>query len=146
MEVTFKNLLHAYSGKCDGIVYYYNRRMNKVIARRLPATKTHRQNIELSAISKNLKKLNLSEGYRANLKVYTEMSRLGCVCSKSFYSWSNVFMKLMFTMAKDNSLDLKAITREQIYADMLPCLSVKTAVQAGLIPPISGFESLDQLM
>lgn len=34
MEVTFKNLLHAYNGKCDGIVYYYNKRMGKVIARR----------------------------------------------------------------------------------------------------------------
>jgi len=146
MEVTFKNMLHAYSGKCDGIVYYYNRRMNKVIARRLPETKIHRQNLELSAISTNLKKLHVSEGYRGNLKVYTEMSRLSSGGSQSFYSWSNAYMKLMFALAKEYALDLKTITRGQIYDDMLPCISVKTAVEAGLLPPIPGYENLTQLM
>ena len=146
MEVTFKNLLHAYSGKCDGIVYYFNRRMNKVIARKLPVTKPHRQNVELSAISTNLKNLNISEGYRGNLKVYTEMSRLSSGGGQSFYSWSNVYMKLMFAMAKEYALDLKTITRGQIYDAMLPCISVKTAVEAGLLPPVSGYENLTQLM
>ncbi len=146
MEVTFKNLLHAYSGKCDGIVYYYNRRMNKLIARRLPEQTIHSQNIELSAISKNLKKLKVSEGYRANLKVYTEMSRLQSGGKSGYYSWCNVYMKLMYALAKDYSLDLKTITREQIYDAMLPCVSVKNAVEAGLLPPISGFEALNELM
>ena len=146
MEVTFKNLLHAYSGKCDGIVYYYNKRMGKVIARRLTEPKTHKQNLELSAISQNLKKLNLSTGYKGNLKVYTEMSRLLSGGRQSFYSWTNVFMKLMFALAKQYALDLKTLTREQIYDSQLPCLSVKTAVEAGLLPAIAGYENLVELM
>ncbi len=143
MEVTFKNLLHAYSGKCDGIVYYFNRRMNKVIARRVTKTKAQPQHLKLSAISTNLKKLKISEGYRANLKVYTEMSRMQSGGKSSFYSWSNVYMKLMFNLAKEYSLDLSTITREQIYDSMLPCISVKTAVEASLLPPIPGYEALN---
>ena len=146
MEVTFKNLLHAYSGKCDGIVYYYNKRMGKVIARRLPKTKIHTQNLELSTISRNLKTLDLSPGYKSDLKVYTEMSRLQSGGAQTCYSWSNVFMKLMFALAKAYALDLKTLTRGQIYDAMLPCISVKTAVESGLLPPISGYENLTQLM
>ncbi len=146
MEVTFKNLLHAYSGKCDGIVYYYNKRMGKVIARRLPKAKIHTQNLEISAISSNLKRLKVSEGYRSDLKIYTEMSRLQSGGAQSCYSWSNVFMKLMFALAKQHSLDLKTLTREQIYDTMLPCISVKTAVEAGLLPPIAGYENLTRQM
>jgi len=146
MQVQFKNLLHAYSGKCDGIVYYFNRRMNKVIARRLPQSKLHRQNVELSVISANLKKLDVSEGYRGDLRIYTEMSRLQSSGANACYSWSNVFMKLMFATAKAYTLDLKTLTREQIYDAMLPCISVKTAVDAGLLPPIGGYENLNQLL
>ena len=146
MEVTFKNLLHAYSGNCDGIVYYFNRRMNKLIARRLPETKIHKQNLELSAISKNLKKLNPSTGFKSNLRIYTEMSRLQSGGRQSFYSWTNVLMKLMFALAKQYELDLKTLTREQIYDTQLPCITVKTAVEAGLIPPVNGYESLDTLL
>ncbi|MDY0126585.1 MAG: hypothetical protein RBR69_00415 [Candidatus Cloacimonadaceae bacterium] len=147
MEVQFKNLLHAYSGKCDGIVYYYNRRLNKVIARRLPETKPHKQNLALAAISRNLKKLNVSDAYRADLKIYTEMYRLeGGAQAQNTYSWSNVFLKLMFALAKTHEVDLQSLTRDQIYAEMLPCISVKLAVEAGLIAPISGYENLSRLM
>lgn len=146
MEVTFKNLLHAYSGKCDGIVYYYNRRMGKVIARRLIKPKTHKQNLELSAISRNLKALNLSPGYINNLRVYTEMSRLESGGKQTFYAWRNVFMKLMFALAKQYALDLKTLSRDDIYQQLLPCRSVYMAVEAGLIPPVSGYENLVELL
>jgi hypothetical protein len=36
MKVTFKNMLLADSGKCDGIVYYFNARLGRVIARKIP--------------------------------------------------------------------------------------------------------------
>jgi hypothetical protein len=37
MKVTFKNMLLADSGKCDGIVYYFNARLGRVIARKIPS-------------------------------------------------------------------------------------------------------------
>ncbi|MCK9309439.1 MAG: hypothetical protein M0P99_04135, partial [Candidatus Cloacimonetes bacterium] len=99
MEVQFKNMLQAYSGKCDGLVYYYNRRLNKIIARRLPQSSNHAGNARLTAISKNLKALKPSEEYRTDLKQYTELLRMKDK-TNCFYSWSNIFRKLMFGMAK----------------------------------------------
>jgi len=141
MEVVFKNLLHAYSGKCDGLVYYYNRRLNKVIARRLPVTKPHAGNARLSAISRNLKALNPSEAYRTDLKLYTELLRMKQgSAGNCFYSWSNVFRSLMFTLAKKYSLNLATLSRSEIYANNLPCLTVKAAVEDGLLDAVRGYE------
>ena len=39
-------------------------------------------------------------------------------------------------------IDLATITREFIYANDLPCISVKRAVEAGLLVPVSGYEML----
>ncbi|MDD2230361.1 MAG: hypothetical protein PHY48_13225 [Candidatus Cloacimonetes bacterium] len=139
MEVTFKNLLQAYSGKCDGLVYYYNRRLNKVIARRLPEISPHAGNARLTAISHNLKELNPSEEYRTDLKLYTELLRMK-EKTNCFYSWSNVFRKLMFGMAKRDAIDLAELTKAEIYANTLPCISVRAAVEAGLLPPVVGYE------
>jgi len=139
MEVVFKNLLHAYSGKCDGLVYYYNRRLNKVIARRLPESSLHAGNARLTAISHNLKELNPSEEYRTDLKLYTELLRMK-EKTNCFYSWSNVFRKLMFGMAKRDAIDLAELTKAEIYANTLPCISVRAAVEAGLLPPVVGYE------
>ena len=141
MEVVFKNLLHAYSGKCDGLVYYYNRRLNKVIARRLPVTKPHEGNARLSAISVNLKALKPSEAYRTDLKLYTELLRMHeGAKGNCFYSWSNVFRKLMFGMAKKYGIDLAILTRAEIYASNLPCITVKAAVEDGLLVAVKGYE------
>jgi len=141
MEVTFKNLLHAYSGKCDGLVYYYNRRLNKVIARRLPTSKPHAGNALLGRISRNLKALELSEGYRTDLKIYTELLRLKTGAEgMAYYAWSNVFRKLMYDLAAKYSLDLATITRQEIYTQGLPCISVQAAVEDGLLEKVPGYE------
>jgi hypothetical protein len=141
MEVAFKNLLKAYSGKCDGLVYYYNHRLNKVIARRLPHGKPHAGNRRMTAISHALKALEPSEAYRNDLKLYTELLRMQlgteALC---FYSWSNVFRKLMFAMAKKYSLDLATLTREDIYSQNLPCITLVAAIEDGLLPEVHGYE------
>jgi len=140
MEVAFKNLLKAYSGKCDGLVYYYNRRLNKVIARKLPNSKPHPGNKRMSAISHALKALEPSEAYRSDLKLYTELLRMQLGSDAvSFYSWSNVFRKLMFAMAKKYSLDLATLTRADIYSQNLPCLTLVAAIEDGLLPAVHGY-------
>ena len=139
MEVVFKNLLHAYSGKCDGLVYYYNKRLNKVIARRLPKSALHKGNYALSAISRNLKALHPSDAYVSDMKLYTEMLRMKDKGSAA-YSWSNVFRKLMYALAAKYQLDLATLTRSEIEAVPLPCISVKAAVEDALLPTVPGYE------
>jgi len=141
MEVTFKNMLQAYSGKCDGLVYYYNRRLNRVIARRLPVSKPHAGNMRLSKISHNLKALAPSAGYITDLKIYTELLRMKAAARGDvIYAWSNVFRKLMYALAAKYSLDLATITRQEIYARCLPCISVQVAVEDGLLEMVPGYE------
>ncbi|NLW18546.1 MAG: hypothetical protein GXY81_02525 [Candidatus Cloacimonetes bacterium] len=33
MKVTFKNMIQAYQGKCDGLIYYYNPRLKRMLCR-----------------------------------------------------------------------------------------------------------------
>lgn len=132
----------AYSGKCDGLVFYYNPRLDRMLVRKLPVWKATQSNHRLARVAKNLKALNLSEEYRLDLITYTELYRhelrdSNCTC------WYNLFNKLMWAMSKKLDIDLESITREQIFSENLPCQSVKRAVQAGLLPPILGYERLD---
>jgi len=43
----------------------------------------------------------------------------------------------------DPSLDLETISRAHIQYHDLPCRSVRRAVEAGLLPPVRGYEELD---
>ena len=50
----------------------------------------------------------------------------------------------MFRLAEAYpEIDLKTLTRDEIFANDLPCISVKRAVLAGLIPKVQGWERLD---
>jgi len=145
MIVSFKNRL-VYSGHCDGLVYYWNKRLGKMIARRYVVPKESNSNRWLGAISRNLKALELSSGYIEDLKVYVAMHNFQ-PHDKCLASWRNAFLMLMFALAKaDAEVDLLTITREQIESDDLPCISVKRAVEAGLLAPVSGYERLDNLL
>ena len=145
MIVSFRNRL-VYSGQCDGLVYYWSKRLDKMIARRYVVPRQSNSNRKLGAISRNLKALELSSGYIEDLKVYVALYNYQ-PREKCFVSWRNAFLTLMFAMAKGNSgVDLLTITREQIASDELPCRSVKSAVEAGLLTPVSGYERLDRLI
>jgi hypothetical protein len=135
-----------YSGECDGLVYYWSKRLNKLIARRYVVPKESNSNRKLGAISRNLKLIGLSEAYIADIKVYLAIYNQRPQ-EKCFVSWRNAFLTMMFALAKQNSaIDLLTITREQIEADSLPCISVKRAVEAGLLPHIEGYERLDRVI
>ncbi len=144
MKVIFKNMIQAYSGKCDGLVYYYNRRLGRMCVREYVKPKRTAQQNSFAAASSNLKALNLSEGYKQDLKDYTELYiRRRDNRKLPVSNWYNLFMMLMWKLAEDYSLDLKYITRTQIYEQDLPCISVKRAVEEELIPPVQDYERLD---
>jgi hypothetical protein len=106
--------------------------------------KTGSQNILFSQISANLKALALSEGYKRDLKDYTiSYSTLKEFQAKPCLNWYSVFTRIMWAMKDALGLDLATLTREQIETDNLPCISVKNAVLAGLIPAVRNYERLD---
>ncbi|NLM90621.1 MAG: hypothetical protein GX179_05475, partial [Candidatus Cloacimonetes bacterium] len=47
---------------------------------------------------------------------------------------------------KNPEIDLKTLTRQQIFADNLPCKSIKSAVEAGILPPVNGYERMTALI
>jgi hypothetical protein len=140
MKVLFKNLIGGYTGKADGLVLYYDRRLNKVIIRqkgKFTASDRHRK---FAAVSANLRKLKPSELYKYDFKTYTDLySRLRVNYDHPVSNWYNLYLKMMYKMAEIYALDLATLTREQIYNENLPCISVKTAVEAGLLPSVRNY-------
>ena len=148
MKARFKNMLLGYTGTCDGLVYYFNRRLNRVIVRLHVKPRTSENNRRFGRIATNLKRLNLSEAYRRDLRIYTDLFN-GHMANEGIIlqSWYNAFSKLMWNLAKlYPGLDLEFVTRAQIEAGDLPCRSVKSAVEAGLLPAVNGYVLLDRLM
>jgi hypothetical protein len=67
---------------------------------------------------------------------------------KPMGSWNNAWLKLMFALQKamPETVDLKTITREQIYEQNLPCKTVKDAIEAGLLPVMPEYQRWDKLI
>lgn len=142
MQVIFKNILKAYSGKCDGLIYYYHPGLNRMLCRRHTIPRRSQSNVRFSAISSNLKALNPSPEFCTDLKYYAALySRPGAQLN-----WRNVFMRLMYALARQYSVDLSTLTRSEIYSDNLPCRSVKLAIEAGLLEPVTGYERLNSFL
>lgn len=151
MRAYFKNMLQAYRGTCDGLVYYYNPRLQRIIVRPHVKPRPSVQTRRFAAIAKKLKALAPSEAFKTDMTVYTDIynRRLG---SKSrpehiLSNWYNAYMKMMYALqASDPGIDLEFLERIHIENNDLPCRSVKRAVEAGLLEPVPGYELLDKLM
>jgi hypothetical protein len=139
MKVFYKNLIKAYTGKCDGLVYYYDPELERILCRRYVKPKATPQNARLAATMKNLKNLNLSEEYITDLKFYAAMARK----PGTRLSWQNVFTKLMYALQRESGTDLTTITKGAVYEQNLPCRTVKTAIEAGLLEPILDYARLN---
>lgn len=139
MKVFYKNLIKAYTGKCDGLVYYYDPELERILCRRYVKPKATAQNARLAATMQNLKKLNLSQEYITDLKFYAAMARK----PGTRLSWQNVFTKLMYALQRESGTDLTTITKGAVYEQNLPCRTVKTAIEAGLLEPILDYARLN---
>ena len=151
MKVYFKNMLQAYRGKCDGLVYYYNPRLQRILVRPHVKPRPSVQTRRFASIAKNLKALAPSDAFKTDMSVYTDIHnrRVGSRQrpERILSNWYNTFMVMMYALPKvETYIDLEAITRAQIEANDLPCRSVKRAVEAGLLEPVPGYELLDKLM
>ncbi len=144
MKVLFKNLLKGYTGCVDDIVMYYNRKLDRVIIRQRPVYRNHPAHAPFKAVMKNLKALNPSSEYREDLKAYLVLyNKLPQNTYHQIQSWNNLWQKLMWMLARINpEVDLATLTRTDIYNLDLPCISMKRAVEAGLLPRVKGYEML----
>ncbi|MDD4560729.1 MAG: hypothetical protein PHF32_08360 [Candidatus Cloacimonetes bacterium] len=139
MKVFYKNLIKAYTGKCDGLVYYYDPELERILCRRYVKPRPTPQNARLAATMQNLNKLNLSQEYITDLKFYAAMARK----PGTRLSWQNVFTKLMYALQRESGTDLTTITKGAVYEQNLPCRTVKTAIEAGLLEPILDYARLN---
>ncbi|MBW6513437.1 MAG: hypothetical protein K0B87_01630 [Candidatus Syntrophosphaera sp.] len=149
MRAYFKNMLLCYQGKCDGLVYYFNRSLNRVIVRPLVKPRPTENSRRFGRISANLKNLEPSASFRSDLRVYVDIFN-SRVANQDvvLQNWYNAFTRLRWNLAKSDPgyIDLETITRAQIEANDLPCRTVKRAVEAGLLAPVNGYELLTQEM
>ena len=145
MKVTFKNLIHGYTGRADDIVIYYHRTLQRYIVRRLPHRKISQTNLDFAQVGKNLRRILPSRGYKDDFRVYCDQySRLKENEFRPVLNWCNLYMMMMHRMAKANpSIDLKTITRDEIEFENYPCITVKDAIEAGLLPTVVNYHRLN---
>jgi len=143
MKVTLKFDQKAYSGKLDGLVYYWHPRLQMLIARKAPDKKSPRaENISFAAVSRNLKVLSPSPAYRQDLQTYLLLLQEEGYFPK-LHSWYLLYTRLMHIFAQRHpEYSLDTLTREQIQGEVLSCRSVKSAVEDLLLPMVAGYENL----
>jgi hypothetical protein len=146
MKVRYKKAMCGYSGTVDEAVYYYHSGMDENLMRKYVRPKISMSNQRLRDTMANLKQIAPSAGYRRNLKDYllaykSRKEHRG----EHLLTWNNLFLRLMFAMEKAYpEVFLTTLTREQIFAENLPCLTVRQAVEAGLLPQVEGYQRLTQ--
>ena len=144
MKATVKTGIKGFSGKLDGAIYYYHPGLKRTLMRRAPKMPLQTQNVEYGNISRQIKALEPSQRYRNDFRVYLNLLRERDE-NLRLPSWYSLFIKMMWAMQAryPQQVNLKTISREQIMEERLPCISVKAAVEDGLLPKVAGYEYLD---
>ena len=148
MKVRFKNNILSYSGKVDNLVFYWNNRLGRTVCREYVRPEPTAQHARFGAIARNLQALDISPGYIQDLKVYVDLwNTRSRNVDKPYANWLNVFYKIMYALARSNpAIDLATLTRDEIYNNSYPCISVSEAIEADLIPEFSGYQNLTAQM
>jgi hypothetical protein len=147
MKVHFKKGLGGYSGTSDDAVYYYHPRLKQTYVREYVIPDNKANTDRTKSIMANLKLLQPSEAYKTNFRDYLlAYNEHKDYRHKPFLTWTNVYLKMMHAMQKEmpSQVDLKTISRQQIFDNNLPCITIKAAVEFGLLPPMKGYEYWDK--
>jgi len=146
MKAKLKVLLPGFTGNMDDVVIYYNAKLNKYIARRKVMPSFVPSNRDMKEIFALARRIKLSEGYHADCDEYIRrFNQKNRRQGRALSTWPNVFLKLMRAQKKANPrLDYNVLTREDIVAQGLPCRSIATAVDAGWLEQVPGYQELDK--
>jgi hypothetical protein len=144
MKAKTKFGLAGMTGNVDGMIYYTLPNSDMIIGRKKPEKFTQSAHHKsYRAIAQNLKKIKPSQAYKNDFKVYTSLYKDLPDAKKSVSGWYNLYVKMLWDMQKAGLADLKTLTRQQIYDGDLPCKSVKSAAEAGLLPEVVNYHLLD---
>lgn len=148
MRANLKYGVGTYSGKMDGVVFCHYRREGLVLVRKYKYPTLTENNHKLGGITTNLHSIMPSDGFKNDMRTYLgRYNTLRENEGRYVRSWVNMYLKLMREMARrDSSIDLLTLTREEIYSRNLPCISIKRAVDAGLLPVVYDYANLDREM
>ncbi|HNX36989.1 MAG TPA: hypothetical protein PL124_01610 [Candidatus Cloacimonadota bacterium] len=142
MKATFIGQIQGYSGKYKQVVYCQSRMFGTTYVRQNVYPTITEHHVEQGSKTAAIFAVLPSEGYKEDMKDYLyRYNSLGSKEQRPIRTWANLYMKLMFNMTvQDTSIDLRTITRDYIYEHDLPCVSLKRAIEAGLLPKVSTWE------
>ena len=148
MKVRLKWGLGSFSGYMDEAVFIHNRHTGLCYMRKYTYPKRNPSADRMKLVMANLKLIQPSLGYKRNFFDYTisynelkenELRHMQC--------WNNLYLKMLFAMQKSiPGIDLATLTRQDIYDQNLPCISVKAAIEAGLLPAVKDYQRFDKLI
>jgi len=143
MKVKTRMLPVGIQGTMDDMIYYVEKRSGRTLMRKSFSFEDHPGQPAFRDAQRQIYLLNPSAAYKQDLKDYClSYNGLPKIEGKTISSWCQMYNKLMWAMQKamPESVSLKTITREQIYTQNLPCISIKAAVEAGLLPAVKNYE------
>jgi len=153
MKVWHKYGIGAFSGTIDLGVFRPVKRRIASIMRRWVEPRSTEQNSIFGAIGHNLAIVyhDADGGYIQDLGVYAQRYYDEIEVDKEFdptKSRYGIFVKMMYNWQKSDPefVDLSAVTKEDIITHESPVLTVKDAVEAGLLPVVTDYEELDTPM
>lgn len=142
MKVNFKHMVQGYTGRADDAIYVMDRQTGRIYIRSYPQRKVMPGNTAFAEVMANLRSLKPSFAYKEDMQMYVELyNALPANKYNPVKAWNNLFMKLMYAMARTSpDIDLKTLSKQEIYDRDLPCRSVCRAVDSGLLPVVRGYE------
>lgn len=144
MRASFQIGMPGLSGNAGELTFVRNYRSGRIYARKRRYPRLSEHHHKTGQIAKNLFRLEPSVTFIQDLRAYLLlMQKSRRLKERSVHSWTNIYYKMMFEMARRMpELDLGTLTRAEIYERDLPCISVRRAVEALLLPNYAGYESL----
>ena len=149
MKATRANLLGEFTGKLDGLIYYRRSFDGKLLVRRQWKFVDHPAHAGFASSQRKIFALQPSAEFIQDMKLYLLLyNQLPDCAIKPIQAWSNLYVKLMFALQKamPDTVNLQTITRQQIEAQNLPCRSLCAAIEAGLLPQVSGYQRFTHLI
>ena len=147
MKVTFKYNIGTYSGTLNGMTYCSFRDGNMCIGRQWVKPSETAQQTSLAAISRNLSIVykEASTAWKADLKSYAAKYGKEHVGKKDLPPTSYaLYMKMMYSFRDYDSenVDLATLAFSDLETLAAPILTIKDAIDAGLLPNVSNGTSL----
>lgn len=145
MKVGYNDGMGILSGKFKEIVYCYSRKYGYKYARMRVYPTLTSVNEDIGSKSQGIWRLQPSEVYKQDLRSYVQaFDGMRNNYRMPLRSWSCLYTKLMYLVERTYpGVDLRTLTRQYIYDNELPCISIKKAVEAGLLTKVKGWEDLD---